>query len=151
MRQSVAAAPQLPCDLGVAHTLGTVFAITRCLFAFGTQDAVLFPCAQCRRMNAETARELTHRQRWTVYLCRCCGGQSPQRSGYLGASSSLGEQRYVRTVDQAVGGLGVALVGRTHDFRGPPVPVTAAQCEESTQGLCVHWGVSPVAVVAALG
>lgn len=57
----------------------------------------------------------------------------------------------MRTVDQAVGGLGVALVGRPHDFRGPLVPVTAAQCEESAQGLRVHWGVSPVAVSAALG
>lgn len=88
----------------------------------GAQDAVLFPCAQCRRVNAETARQLTHRQRWTVHQCRCHGGQSPQRCGYLGASFSLGEQRHVRTVDQAVGGLGVALVGCPHDFRGPLVP-----------------------------
>ncbi len=77
LRQPIATAPQLPCDLGVAHTLRTVFAITRCLFALGAQDAVLFPCAQCRRVNAETARQLTHRQRWTVHQCRCHGGQSP--------------------------------------------------------------------------
>lgn len=54
LRQPIATAPQLPCDLGVAHTLRTVFAITRCSFALGAQDAVLFPCAQCRRVNAET-------------------------------------------------------------------------------------------------